>query len=63
MVSDCGAVSDIVHKHKFVTDPEKADALSVTAGLDLESSVIQPRKRLKSLQEYHWKVARIWATI
>ncbi len=47
MVSDCGAVSDFVHKHKYETDPEKAVALAVKAGLDLESSVIQPRKRLK----------------
>jgi len=49
-VSDCGAVSDFVHKHKYETDPEKAVALAVKVGLDLESSVIQPRKRLKKFE-------------
>jgi hypothetical protein len=43
-------VSDFVHKHKYETDPEKAVALAVKAGLDLESSVIQPRKRLKKFE-------------
>ncbi len=36
VVSDCGAVSDIVHQHQYETDPEKAVALAVKAGLDLE---------------------------
>ena len=49
-MSDCGAVSDFVHKHKYETDPEKAVALAVKVGLDLESSVIQPRKRLKKFK-------------
>ncbi|WP_299551724.1 glycoside hydrolase family 3 C-terminal domain-containing protein [Seonamhaeicola sp.] len=36
VVSDCGAISDIVHGHKFETDPEKAVAMAVKAGTDLE---------------------------
>jgi beta-glucosidase len=36
VVSDCGAVSDVVHQHKYETDPEKAVALTVKAGTDLE---------------------------
>jgi beta-glucosidase len=36
VVSDCGAVSDIVHGHEYETDPEKAVALAVKAGTDLE---------------------------
>jgi beta-glucosidase len=36
VVSDCGAVSDVVHQHKYETDPEKAVALIVKSGLDLE---------------------------
>jgi len=36
VVSDCGAVSDVVHKHKYEPDPEKAVALAVKAGTDLE---------------------------
>ncbi len=36
VVSDCGAVSDVPHKHKYETDPEKAVAIIVKAGLDLE---------------------------
>jgi len=36
VVSDCGAISDIVHGHKYETDPEKAVALAVKAGTDLE---------------------------
>jgi beta-glucosidase len=36
VVSDCGAVSDIVHGHVYETDPEKAVALAVKAGTDLE---------------------------
>ena len=36
VVSDCGAVSDIVHAHYYETDPEKAVALAAKAGTDLE---------------------------
>jgi beta-glucosidase len=36
VVSDCGAVSDVVHKHKYETDPLKAVALTAKAGTDLE---------------------------
>ncbi len=36
VVSDCGAVSDVPNRHKYETDPEKAVALIVKAGLDLE---------------------------
>jgi beta-glucosidase len=36
VVSDCGAVSDVVHQHKFETDPEKAVALTAKSGTDLE---------------------------
>ena len=36
VVSDCGAVSDVVHGHHYETDPEKAVALTARAGTDLE---------------------------
>ncbi len=36
VVSDCGAVSDIVNNHYYEKDPEKAVALAVKAGCDLE---------------------------
>lgn len=36
VVSDCGAISDIVHEHKYETDPEKAVAIAVKAGCDME---------------------------
>ena len=36
VVSDCGAVSDIVHGHFYESDPEKAVALAAKAGTDLE---------------------------
>ncbi|MEM8895825.1 MAG: glycoside hydrolase family 3 C-terminal domain-containing protein, partial [Bacteroidota bacterium] len=36
VVSDCGAVADVVFNHKYITDPEKAVAEVVKAGLDLE---------------------------
>lgn len=36
VVSDCGSVSDVVNKHKYETDPEKAIALTARAGTDLE---------------------------
>jgi beta-glucosidase len=35
VVSDCGAISDIVAFHKFVTTPEEAAAIAVRAGCDL----------------------------
>ncbi|MGK9368858.1 glycoside hydrolase family 3 C-terminal domain-containing protein [Melioribacter sp. Ez-97] len=36
VVSDCWAVYDIFNSHKLVDSPEKAAALSVTSGTDLE---------------------------
>jgi len=36
VVSDCGAISDVVHGHQYETDPEKAVALTAKAGTDLE---------------------------
>ena len=36
VVSDCGAISDIPNKHKYETNPEKAVAMAVKAGTDLE---------------------------
>lgn len=36
VVSDCGAVADVVFDHKYITDPEKAVAEVIKAGLDLE---------------------------
>ena len=36
VVSDCGAISDVVHSHKYETDPVKAVAKTVKAGTDLE---------------------------
>lgn len=36
VVSDCGAVSDVVNQHKYETDPEKAVALTAKSGTDLE---------------------------
>ena len=41
VVSDCGAISDIVHRHKYETDPEKAVAEAVKAGTDLECETCQ----------------------
>ncbi len=46
VVSDCGAVSDIVHKHKYETDPEKAVAMAVKAGLDLECETCETEQFL-----------------
>jgi beta-glucosidase len=46
VVSDCGAVSDIVHQHKYETDPEKAVALAVKAGLDLECETCETEQFL-----------------
>lgn len=36
VVSDCGAISDIVHQHFYEENPEKAVALAVKAGTELE---------------------------
>ncbi|MEM8895252.1 MAG: glycoside hydrolase family 3 C-terminal domain-containing protein [Bacteroidota bacterium] len=36
VVSDCGSVSDVPNVHKYETDKEKAMAMIVKAGLDLE---------------------------
>lgn len=36
MVSDCGAVSDLVTRQEFEDDPEKAVAMTAKAGTDLE---------------------------
>lgn len=36
VVSDCGAVSDVPNVHKYETDKEKAVAMTVIAGTDLE---------------------------
>jgi len=46
VVSDCGAVSDIVHGHKFETDPVKAVALSAKAGTDLECETCETEQFL-----------------
>ncbi len=46
VVSDCGAVSDIVHQHKYETDPEKAVAMAVKAGLDLECETCETEQFL-----------------
>ena len=36
VVSDCGAIDDIYKQHKIVDTPEKAAALGITKGCDLE---------------------------
>ena len=46
VVSDCGAISDIIHGHKYETDPEKAVALAVKAGTDLESETCEEEQFL-----------------
>jgi beta-glucosidase len=46
VVSDCGAVSDIIHQHKYEPDPEKAVALAVKAGLDLECETCETEQFL-----------------
>lgn len=46
VVSDCGAVSDVVHKHKYETDPEKAVALTAKAGTDLECETCETEQFL-----------------
>ncbi|MHC4721342.1 MAG: glycoside hydrolase family 3 C-terminal domain-containing protein [Planctomycetota bacterium] len=46
VVSDCGAVSDIVHGHEYETDPEKAVALAAIAGTDLECETCETEQFL-----------------
>jgi beta-glucosidase len=46
VVSDCGAVSDIVHGHFYETDPEKAVALAIKAGTDLECETCETEQFL-----------------
>jgi len=46
VVSDCGAVSDIVHQHKYETNPEKAVALVAKAGTDLECETCETEQFL-----------------
>jgi len=46
VVSDCGAISDIVHQHKYETDPEKAVALAAIAGTDLECETCETEQFL-----------------
>lgn len=36
VVSDCGAISNMVNQHQYVSSPEAAIAASLNAGLDLE---------------------------
>ncbi len=46
VVSDCGAVSDVVNQHKYETDPEKAVALTAKAGTDLECETCETEQFL-----------------
>jgi len=46
VVSDCGAVSDVVHGHHFETDPEKAVALTAKSGTDLECETCETEQFL-----------------
>ena len=46
VVSDCGAVSDVVHQHRYETDPEKAVALTARAGTDLECETCETEQFL-----------------
>ena len=46
VVSDCGAISDIVHKHKYKTDPEEAVAAAAKAGCDLECETCETEQFL-----------------
>ena len=57
VVSDCGAISDIIHGHKYETDPEKAVALAVKAGTDLECETCEEEQFLydKHLLSAHKK--------
>lgn len=46
VVSDCGAISDLVHTHHFEIDPEKAVALAVSAGCDMECETCETEQLL-----------------
>jgi len=46
VVSDCGAISDVVHQHKYETDPEKAVALTAKSGTDLECETCETEQFL-----------------
>lgn len=46
VVSDCGAIIDIVERHKWETDHEKAVAKAVKAGCDLECETCGPEQFL-----------------
>ncbi|MEM6631874.1 MAG: glycoside hydrolase family 3 C-terminal domain-containing protein [Bacteroidota bacterium] len=46
VVSDCGAINDLVHEHKFETDPAKAVALAVKAGCDMECETCEQEQFL-----------------
>jgi len=46
VVSDCGAVSDVVNQHKYETDPEKAVAMTAKAGTDLECETCETEQFL-----------------
>jgi beta-glucosidase len=48
VVSDCGAISDLVHAHKMDEDPEKVVALAVRAGCDLECCTCETEQFLYS---------------
>jgi beta-glucosidase len=46
IVSDCGAVSDVVNQHKYETDPKKAVALTAKSGTDLECETCETEQFL-----------------
>ena len=46
VVSDCGAISDIPHKHKYETDREKAVAMAVKAGMEIECETCETEQFL-----------------
>ncbi len=46
VVSDCGAISDIINTHKYETDKEKAVALAVIAGTDMECETCETEQFL-----------------
>lgn len=46
VVSDCGAISDIPHQHKYETDRERAVALAVKAGLEIECETCETEQML-----------------
>ncbi|MCF8714719.1 glycoside hydrolase family 3 C-terminal domain-containing protein [Joostella atrarenae] len=46
VVSDCGAISDIINTHKYEEDREKAVALAVIAGTDMECETCETEQFL-----------------